>query len=92
MLLPFNLSRICDGVMVGANRSGPGWKSNPRSMEDFRRLEQYSFTVFVDNLPSTMTKAWLGRIFKFGGKVVDIYISRKVRKTCLSDLKQRKEL
>ena len=28
-----------------------------------------------------MSKAWLGKIFKSIGKVVDIYISRKVRKT-----------
>ena len=37
--------------------------------------------MFVDNLPSSMTKARLWQIFKFEGRIIDIYISRKVRKT-----------
>ena len=35
---------------------------------------------FVDNLPYFMSKAWLWKIFKFDGQIVDIDISRKVRK------------
>ena len=47
----------------------------------WKRLEAISHTVFEDNLPSAMTKAWLWQIFQFGGKVVDVFMSWKKRRT-----------
>ena len=42
-----------------------------------RKIQAMSFIVFVDNLPSSMTKSWLWHIFQFEGKVVDVFLSRK---------------
>ena len=47
----------------------------------WKRLETVSFTVFVDNLPMSMTKSWLWQIFQHEGKVIDIFMSRKKRRT-----------
>ena len=37
-------------------------------------------TLFVDNLPKAMTAEWLRQIFKHHGNLVDVFLSRKVRK------------
>ncbi|MED6197045.1 hypothetical protein PIB30_053070 [Stylosanthes scabra] len=43
-------------------------------------IEDETFNIFVDNLPVDMIKEWLWNVFGRSGKVVDIYISRKIRK------------
>ena len=78
-----------EGVQVRADKNGDEhmrvefdrkWEkglfqhNKERSGDYFRRLEETSFTIFVDNLPSSLTKAWSYQLFKFEGKVVDIYI------------------
>ena len=49
-----------------------------------RRLEEESFTVFVDNLPSSMSKGWLYQLFGFEGIITEVYMSRKRRRVCSS--------
>ena len=34
------------------------------------------FTVFMDNLPNSISKEWLWKIFKFEGEIVDIILSK----------------
>ena len=46
----------------------------------WRRSEKVSLTMFVDNLPSSMTKSWLWQIFQYDGRVVDIFMSWKRRR------------
>ena len=43
-------------------------------------LSKCHFTVFVDNLPASMSKSWLWQLFSYEGKVVDIFLSQKKRK------------
>ena len=40
-----------------------------------------SFTVFADNLPPSMTTSWLWQIFGLEGKVLDDFMSRKMRRS-----------
>ena len=47
---------------------------------ELRRLEENSFTIFVDNLPKSMTLGWLRQLFAFEGRITDAYLSRKRRK------------
>ena len=54
------------GRIVQSNNQGNG--------DYYRCLEDRSFTVFVDNLSSSMSKIWLWQIFKFEGSIVNIYI------------------
>ena len=49
--------------------------------DDIGRIERNSFNVFVDNLPLSMSKGWLFQLFGWAGKVTDIYMSRKQRKS-----------
>ena len=37
-------------------------------------------SLFVDNLPTSMSRGWLWQLFNFEGKVVDAYVSHKKRK------------
>lgn len=37
------------------------------------------FTLFVDNLPPSMSCVWLKKIFRNDGEVVDVYVSKKKR-------------
>ena len=46
----------------------------------WKRLEEVSYTVFVDNLPTSMSKSWLWQLFGYEGKVVDVILSWKKRK------------
>ena len=53
-----------------------------RNEDAWRRLESVTYTVFVDNLPLSMSKSWLWQLFNYEGRVVDVFISHKKRKTC----------
>ena len=46
----------------------------------WRRLEEVSFTILVDNLPLSVTRSWLWQLFGYEGKMVDVFLSRKRRK------------
>ncbi|MED6193070.1 hypothetical protein PIB30_015503 [Stylosanthes scabra] len=46
-------------------------------------IEDETFSIFVDNLPKDSTKAWLWSAFGRTGKIVDVYLSEKVRKSNL---------
>ena len=37
-------------------------------------------TLFVDNLPNDMSPGWLVQLFKFDGRVMDAFVSRKRRR------------
>ncbi|XLS70206.1 hypothetical protein HN51_027071 [Arachis hypogaea] len=52
---------------------------NRKALENFRRLEEGSFTVFVDNLKETTIIHWLWDIFSREGYVVDVFLSQKIR-------------
>ncbi|MDV3200589.1 MAG: RNA-binding protein, partial [Pigeon pea little leaf phytoplasma] len=47
---------------------------------NWMEVERGSHTIFVDNLPSNITKGMLYKIFGWAGNVVDVYVSRKGRK------------
>ncbi|MED6138654.1 hypothetical protein PIB30_076465 [Stylosanthes scabra] len=44
-------------------------------------IKDETFSVFVNNLTVDATKQWLWKAFSCTGKVEDVYLSRKVRKT-----------
>ena len=70
------------GVALSRERSdGSLQQTKERCGDMFKKMEECSFTIFFDNLLTSMTKSWLYPICKFEGNVVDIYISRKVRET-----------
>ncbi|MED6138577.1 hypothetical protein PIB30_075569, partial [Stylosanthes scabra] len=48
--------------------------------QNFRRLEQRTFSVFVDYLNYKVNIEWLWNVFSRVGQVVDVYISKKVRR------------
>ncbi|XP_015947825.1 uncharacterized protein LOC107472810 [Arachis duranensis] len=45
--------------------------------EEYQRLELESFSVFVDNLPADISERELFNMFKWIGRIIDIYLSRK---------------
>nr|XP_025625217.1 polyadenylate-binding protein, cytoplasmic and nuclear-like [Arachis hypogaea] len=47
--------------------------------EEYFRLEQDSFTIFVDRLPVDISKQKLFGLFSWMGRINDIYLSRKMR-------------
>ena len=47
----------------------------------WKKLEKVAYTVFVDNLPTSMTRDWLWQLFQYEGEVVDVFMSRKQRKS-----------
>ncbi|MED6119955.1 hypothetical protein PIB30_016545 [Stylosanthes scabra] len=49
-------------------------------LENFRSLKRRSFSLFVDNLPNSANTEWLWEIFSREGEVVDVFLSKKVRK------------
>ena len=51
-----------------------------RKMELYKKIERSTITVFVDNLPFSMTTSWLWQLCSFEGAVADVFISRKRRK------------
>ena len=50
-----------------------------KKMQMLRNIEAKSFTVFVDNLPKSMTVSWLWQLFKGEGQVIDVFMPRKRR-------------
>ena len=50
---------------------------NWRNINAWKKLEEISYTVFVDNLPESMSKSWLWQLFDHEGRVVDVYLSGK---------------
>ena len=48
--------------------------------EAWTRLEEVTHSVFVDNLPESMSRGWLWQLFSGDGEVVDVFISRKERR------------
>lgn len=38
------------------------------------------FTIFIDNLPMSMTNVWLKQLFKNEGRILDVFVSRKQHK------------
>ena len=62
----------------GAERRSGG--SDVHTDVAWRRLEHVSHTLFVDNLPHSMSRDWLWQLFHHEGKVVDVYVSWKKRK------------
>nr|XP_025617293.1 polyadenylate-binding protein, cytoplasmic and nuclear-like [Arachis hypogaea] len=49
------------------------------NQKEYVRLDQESFTIFVDRLPGDISKQELFRIFLWIGRINDIYLSRKTR-------------
>ncbi|MED6208171.1 hypothetical protein PIB30_042624 [Stylosanthes scabra] len=47
--------------------------------QDLSWVEDNSFSVFADNLPKDVTIEWLWKVFSSTGRVIDVYLSRKVR-------------
>ncbi|KAL4286973.1 hypothetical protein AHAS_Ahas19G0139700 [Arachis hypogaea] len=45
--------------------------------EEYRRLENESFSVFLNNLSEDVSKRELFQLFKWTGRINDIYLSRK---------------
>ncbi|XP_015960976.1 serine/arginine-rich splicing factor SC35-like [Arachis duranensis] len=48
--------------------------------EKFRRLENESFSIFLDNLPKDILKRELYQLFSWTGRINDIYLSRKQKR------------
>ena len=48
-------------------------------MEMYKKIEASSFTLFMDNLPKSMSTFWLWQLCSYDGRVVDVFISRKRR-------------
>ena len=68
-------------VKYGTKEKGVyvGGRYKALSMEGLKNIEARSFTVFVDNLPPTMSQSWLWQIFYLHGTVTDAFVSRKKR-------------
>ncbi|MED6108611.1 hypothetical protein PIB30_025739 [Stylosanthes scabra] len=47
--------------------------------EKFRGLEEASFSIFVDNLPDSISKKELFHLFSWYGMIKDIYLSMKMK-------------
>ncbi|XP_015960203.1 uncharacterized protein LOC107484100 [Arachis duranensis] len=62
----------------GTNTQGKHGK-DPRvwNKEEYQRLKLDSFFIFVDNLPEDISKKELFNTFKWTGRIIDIYLSRK---------------
>ncbi|MED6109245.1 hypothetical protein PIB30_031685 [Stylosanthes scabra] len=52
---------------------------NRAVVEAFRRFEERSFTIFVDNLPQGVAVQDLWELFSDQGQVADVFVSRKRR-------------
>ncbi|XP_016168032.1 sex-lethal homolog [Arachis ipaensis] len=48
--------------------------------EEYRRLENESFLIFLDNLPEDISKRELYQLFCWTGRINDIYLSRKQKR------------
>ncbi|MED6108757.1 hypothetical protein PIB30_027167 [Stylosanthes scabra] len=55
--------------------------TRPRDLQKGSKWnEEETFNIFADNLPEDATLEWLWKVFGKTGKVVDIYLSRKIRR------------
>ncbi|XP_015960498.1 uncharacterized protein LOC107484432 [Arachis duranensis] len=56
-----------------------GQIKDPRvwNRKEYRKLEDESFTIFLDNLPEDVSKRELFQLFSWTGRINDIYLSRK---------------
>ena len=69
---------------VGGNRGEPNlfWRSGPRESSRLSggASKNVAFSLFVDCIPPGVSSTWLRTFFNRAGKVVDAFVSRKVRK------------
>ena len=65
---------------ISRGAAGYSFRSKVQNVAKFKGIELASFTVFVDNLPLSMTSSWLC-IFSFQGPVIGVFVSRKKRST-----------
>ena len=75
--------RATEAGFVG-NRGAPSllWRSGLREpIKTSARGQSTIVTLFVDNIPRTLATSWLRHLFRRCGKVVDLFISTKVRKS-----------
>ncbi|XP_015949323.1 uncharacterized protein LOC107474238 [Arachis duranensis] len=56
-------------------------KRDPRiwNREEYQRLENVSFSIFVNNLPNDVSKKELFHLFHWTGRINDIYLGRKLK-------------
>ena len=47
----------------------------------FWAIERASMSLFVDNLAESMTRLWIWQLFEFEDVTIDVYLSRKKRKS-----------
>ena len=70
-------------MVVADNRRAPSlqWRSGLReSKHTTSRQKQSTVTLFVDNIPKRLDRAWFRRLFERCGVVVDLFISAKTRR------------
>ena len=65
----------------GVRRMNGGSWNHINSKEEIWRIERSSFSVFIDNLPESKTKGWLIQVFGWTGRIANVFISRKHRKS-----------
>ena len=58
-----------------------GSQAVKRNEVAWRKMETISHTIFVDNLRQSMSKSWLWQLFSHEGKVVDVFMCWKRRKS-----------
>ncbi|CAO2830846.1 unnamed protein product [Amaranthus hypochondriacus] len=60
------------------------WRCGPRESPLSRggAYPQKQTTLFIDHLPYGVSINWIGDTFAEFGKVMDVYLSKKVRKSC----------
>ena len=46
------------------------------SWDEIERVERQSYSVFVDNLPPSITKGWLFQQFEWEGRITDMEAER----------------
>ncbi|KAL4344082.1 hypothetical protein AHAS_Ahas11G0142800 [Arachis hypogaea] len=78
-------------VWVGNTGKGRtiGQVKDPRvwNREEYRRLENESFSIFVDNLPSDISRRELFQLFNWTGRITDIYLLRKEKNAAYTSLR-----
>ena len=64
------------------NRPQGGFLENygKRCGKIYKKIESCLVTIFVDNLPMSMSKSWLWQIFDLEGYVIDVFLSREKKK------------
>ena len=67
-------------MMEWRNR-GEDEKKKDGDRNTFRATERASMSLFVDNLAESMTRLWIWQLFEFEDVTIDVYLSRKKRKS-----------